>query len=304
MAAIWSDESKLRALAGRGARGARRLGRGGRGPAEAVREIRERAAPPSPARVAELEARLHHDTAAFVDAVSEQLGPEGRWFHYGLTSSDVVDTALALQIQEAGALILAGVERALAAVVARAEEHRLTLCIGRTHGVHAEPTTFGLKLAVLGVRARPRTARASRARSKACAWASSRAPSASTPRSTPRSSDSPASGSGSSRRRVDADPPARPARGAARRARGARVLARQVRARDPPPGAHGGARGRGAVRARAEGLVGDAAQAQPGRRRTHLRARTRRSRGAPSSGSRTSRSGTSGTSRTPRPSAS
>jgi adenylosuccinate lyase len=163
MAAIWSDESRLArwldvelaALDGWAEVGAV--------PPEAVREIRERATQPSPARVAELEARLHHDTAAFVDAVSEQLGPAGRWFHYGLTSSDVVDTALALQIQDAGALILAGVERAFAAVVARAEEHRLTLCIGRTHGVHAEPTTFGLKLAVWAFeldRARTRVVRA------------------------------------------------------------------------------------------------------------------------------------------------
>jgi adenylosuccinate lyase len=97
--------------------------------------------------VAEIEALTHHDVAAFVDAVSEELGAEGRWFHYGLTSSDVVDTALALQIRDAGALILAGLERAFAAVVARAEEHRETLQIGRTHGIHAEPTTFGLKLA-------------------------------------------------------------------------------------------------------------------------------------------------------------
>ena len=76
-----------------------------------------------------------------------ELGEQGRWFHYGLTSSDVVDTALALQIREAGGLVLAGIERALEAVAARAEEHRETLTIGRTHGVHAEPTTFGLKLA-------------------------------------------------------------------------------------------------------------------------------------------------------------
>src|SRR5439155_752343 len=69
------------------------------------------------------------------------------WFHYGLTSSDVVDTALALQVRDAGALILAGLEHAFAAVVTRAEEHRETLQIGRTHGIHAEPTTFGLKLA-------------------------------------------------------------------------------------------------------------------------------------------------------------
>src|SRR5207237_3165459 len=106
-------------------------------PAEAARAVRERARPPIPERVAELEAALQHDTAAFVDAVAEQLGEEGRWFHYGLTSSDVVDTALSLQIQSAGRLILDGIERALAAVLARADEQRATLCIGRTHGVHA-----------------------------------------------------------------------------------------------------------------------------------------------------------------------
>ena len=88
-----------------------------------------------------------HDVAAFVDAVSEQLGPEGRWVHYGLTSSDVVDTALSLQIQDAGKLLLAGLDRAVDAVVRRAEEHRHTICIGRSHGIHAEPTTFGWKLA-------------------------------------------------------------------------------------------------------------------------------------------------------------
>src|SRR5262249_37228486 len=79
--------------------------------------------------------------------VTEQLGPEGRWVHHGLTSSDVVDTALALQIQDAGRLILAGIDRAQDAVVRRAEEHRRTICIGRTHGIHAEPATFGWKLA-------------------------------------------------------------------------------------------------------------------------------------------------------------
>jgi adenylosuccinate lyase len=97
--------------------------------------------------VAEIERVTDHDTAAFVDAVAERLGPEGRWLHYGLTSSDVVDTALAVQIQAAGRLILDGIDRALAAVVARAEEHRHSVCIGRSHGVHAEPTTFGWKLA-------------------------------------------------------------------------------------------------------------------------------------------------------------
>jgi adenylosuccinate lyase len=163
MARIWSDEEKLArwlevelaALDGWAETGAV--------PQAAARDIRARATVPSPERVAELEAKLHHDMAAFVDAVSEALGEAGRWFHYGLTSSDVIDTALALQVQKAGALLHDGIERALEAVTARAEEHKLTLCIGRTHGVHAEPTTFGLKLAVWAFeldRARARIARA------------------------------------------------------------------------------------------------------------------------------------------------
>jgi adenylosuccinate lyase len=147
MSAIWSDEARLArwlevelaALDG--------WAETGIVPREAIDTIRERAVVPTPERVAEIEARTHHDVAAFVDAVAEGLGEEGRWFHYGLTSSDVLDTALSLQIRDAGALILAGIDRAFAAVVARAEEHRETLTIGRTHGVHAEPTTFGLKLA-------------------------------------------------------------------------------------------------------------------------------------------------------------
>src|SRR5205823_11098073 len=116
-------------------------------PAGDVAEIRARAVAPSSERVAEIERVTDHDTAAFVDAVAEQLGAEGRWFHYGLTSSDIVDTALSLQIQDAGRLLLEGVDQALDAVVARAQEHRNTICIGRSHGVHAEPITFGWKLA-------------------------------------------------------------------------------------------------------------------------------------------------------------
>jgi adenylosuccinate lyase len=147
MTGIWSEESKfarwleveLAALDGWAELGSI--------PATDVAAIRAHARPPSPQRVAEIEQVTDHDTAAFVDAVAEQLGPEGRWFHYGLTSSDVVDTALSLQIQDSGRLILEGIDRALTAVVSSADQHRHTICIGRSHGVHAEPTTFGWKLA-------------------------------------------------------------------------------------------------------------------------------------------------------------
>jgi adenylosuccinate lyase len=147
MARIWADEGKLRAWLDVELAATAAWAELGVVPADAARTLLERATAPTPERVAELEATLHHDTAAFVDAVAEGFGEEGRWLHYGLTSSDVVDTALALQIREAGVLVLDGVDRALATVVARAEQHRATLQIGRTHGVHAEPTTFGLKLA-------------------------------------------------------------------------------------------------------------------------------------------------------------
>ncbi len=132
-------------------------------PAVDVAAIRSGAVTPTAERVAEIEQTTDHDLAAFVDAVAEQVGPEGRWFHYGLTSSDVVDTALALQISDAGELILHGIEAALAVVVRLAEEHRGTICIGRSHGIHAEPTTFGWKLAGWAFeldRARERVARA------------------------------------------------------------------------------------------------------------------------------------------------
>lgn len=147
MARIWSEEAKferwltveLAALEGWDAVGAL--------PAGSLDRIREQAVAPTPARVAEIEVQTNHDVAAFVDAVAENLGEDGRWFHYGLTSSDVLDTALSVAVQEAGALLLEGLERAFDTVVKRAEEHRDTICAGRTHGIHAEPTTFGLKLA-------------------------------------------------------------------------------------------------------------------------------------------------------------
>jgi adenylosuccinate lyase len=146
MARIWSDEGRLEAWLAVELAATAAWAELGVVPAEAAGAIQENAKAPTQERVAEIEATLHHDTAAFVDAVAEKLGEEGRWFHYGLTSSDVVDTALALQIREAGALILDALDSALAVVTARAEQHRMTLQMGRTHGVHAEPTTFGVKL--------------------------------------------------------------------------------------------------------------------------------------------------------------
>ncbi|TML74056.1 MAG: adenylosuccinate lyase [Actinobacteria bacterium] len=147
MARIWSDESKLARWLDVELAALEAWSEVGAIPAEDVAAIRDHAHVPTPERVAEIERVTDHDTAAFVDAVTEQLGPEGRWVHFGLTSSDVVDTALSLQIRDAGRVVVAGIDRALALVAARAEEHRQTICIGRSHGIHAEPTTFGWKLA-------------------------------------------------------------------------------------------------------------------------------------------------------------
>jgi adenylosuccinate lyase len=147
MARIWSDESRLARWLEVELAALEGWSEVGVVPVEAVRAIRERAVAPSAERVAEIEQGTQHDVAAFVDAVAETLGEHGRWFHYGLTSSDVLDTALALQIQEAGNLLLQGVDRAFDVVRTRALQHKDDLCMGRTHGVHAEPTTFGLKLA-------------------------------------------------------------------------------------------------------------------------------------------------------------
>src|SRR5438067_12641109 len=97
--------------------------------------------------VNEREKVTDHDMAAFVDVLAESAGPPGRWIHFGLTSSDVLDTALALQLRSAGEIVMSGARELVAALVERAREHRETLCAGRTHGVHAEPTTFGVKLA-------------------------------------------------------------------------------------------------------------------------------------------------------------
>jgi adenylosuccinate lyase len=148
LAAIWSDEGRLSCwleveLAALGA-----WQQLGVVPESAVAAVRERAHADAALveRAKEIEKRTHHDVIAFTEAIAEQVGEESRWFHYGLTSSDVVDTGLALQLRAAGAELLTGLDRALAAVLERAVEHRGTPCMGRTHGVHAEPTTFGLKL--------------------------------------------------------------------------------------------------------------------------------------------------------------
>ncbi len=118
----------------------------GEGPSEAELEAIRRATFTVEA-VSERERVTEHDVAAFVDVLGASAGEAGRWIHYGLTSSDVLDTALALQLEAVAAVVVPGAHALAAALHARAREHVDTLCVGRTHGVHAEPTTFGIKLA-------------------------------------------------------------------------------------------------------------------------------------------------------------
>ncbi len=123
--------------------------------------------------VNEREQITNHDVAAFVDVLGESAGEAGRWIHYGLTSSDVLDSALALQLRAVADVILPGAYSLVAALHGRAHQHAATLCVGRTHGVHAEPTTFGVKLAGFAFEARRNAVRLERAFAQACVGAMS-----------------------------------------------------------------------------------------------------------------------------------
>jgi adenylosuccinate lyase len=147
MAAVWAEESKLRHWLRIEVLACEAWGQLGRIPSGDVERIRTTATV-TVERVREIESTTHHDVAAFVQAAAESAGPAGRWIHFGMTSSDLLDTGLALQLREAADLLLAKLQRLLTVVRDRALEHRDTVCVARTHGVHAEPTTFGHKLAV------------------------------------------------------------------------------------------------------------------------------------------------------------
>jgi adenylosuccinate lyase len=147
MGRLWSDQRKYETWLQVEAAAADAMARAGIVPAEAARDIRARGRF-GIARIEEIEQVTQHDVIAFTTAVAEHVGPSARWLHFGLTSSDVIDTAQALQMREGCDLILSGLDALQQAIRTRAEEHRLTPMIGRTHGVHAEPMTFGLKLAL------------------------------------------------------------------------------------------------------------------------------------------------------------
>jgi adenylosuccinate lyase len=146
MGAIWSDASRFEHMLRVELAVSRAQARRGRVPQDALAAIEARATV-NVARIEELERATDHDVIAFVSQVAESVGPEGRYLHLGLTSSDVVDTALALQLRAAGELLLRDADGLLEALVTRARAEADTVMMGRTHSVHAEPTTFGLKLA-------------------------------------------------------------------------------------------------------------------------------------------------------------
>jgi adenylosuccinate lyase len=146
MGRIWSEENRFRTWLAVEVAATETLAEAGMVPIEAARAIRERA-DFNLDRIAEIEAEVRHDVIAFTTAVAEIVGAHARWFHYGLTSNDVVDTAQALLIRQASSVIATDLEKLSAVLERRAWEFKDTPMIGRTHGIHAEPITFGLKLA-------------------------------------------------------------------------------------------------------------------------------------------------------------
>ena len=145
MAEIWTDETRYALWTRVEIAVCRAMAKRGQIPREAFETIEARARVDAQ-RVLEIEAVVQHDVNAYLDALAEEVGPASRYVHLGLTSSDVLDTALAMQLRDASELILAELDRVLEVLRRRALEHRDTVCVGRTHGIFAEPTTFGLKL--------------------------------------------------------------------------------------------------------------------------------------------------------------
>lgn len=163
MGRIWSDERRYQTWLQVEIAAAEAMAEAGIVPPDAARDIRERSGF-DVARIEDIERVTQHDVIAFTTAVAERVGPSARWLHFGLTSSDVLDTAQALQMREACDVILQDLARLMEAVQRRADEHRRTPMIGRTHGVHAEPMTFGLKLALWYAELQRDVARVARAR--------------------------------------------------------------------------------------------------------------------------------------------
>ena len=145
MTSIWSEESKLKIWLEVEILALEAMAKEGLAPLEAAQIVRKKGAI-NASRAQEIEDEVKHDVIAFLTSVSEIVGPEARFMHRGMTSNDLLDTALGVQFKRAGEILLRGLARVRTVVLARAEEHRHTPCVGRSHGIHGEPTTFGLKL--------------------------------------------------------------------------------------------------------------------------------------------------------------
>ena len=274
MSAIWAEQRRFETWLAVELAATDTMAEAGIVPADAARELREKASFDI-ARIDEIEQTTQHDVIAFTTAVAERVGPAARWLHFGLTSSDVVDTALALQMREACDLILEDLDALAAAIKVRAFEHKRTPMMGRTHGVHAEPMTLGLKLALWFAEVQRDIVRVRRAREAVSVGKISGA--VGTFAHLP-----PEIEAGVCQRlglvaRADchAGDPAGSPRRVDDHARDHGGLAGEVRARDSRAPEDGTRRSGGAVRQGPEGLLGDAAQAQPGRLRAGVRSRAR-----------------------------
>ncbi len=266
MVAIWSPQTRFRIwfeIEAHAADAMAELGVIPKAAAEAVWKAKD--VEFDVARIDAIEAVTKHDVIAFLTHLGEIVGPEARFVHQGMTSSDVLDTCLNVQLTRAADILIADMDALLAALKRRAYEHKDTVTIGRSHGIHAEPTTFGLKLAQAYAemdRGRARLV-AARAEVATCAISGAVGTFANID---PRVEAHVAAklgltvGAG-----LDAGDPARPARDVLRHAGGDRRVHRADRHRDPAPAAHRGAGGGGVFRAGPEGLERHAAQAQPGR---------------------------------------
>src|SRR5499433_2624198 len=151
MVAIWTAPARLRRWRDVELAALEGMVAAGIAPAEALKQCRARAGDfdaGDVSRIEDIERTTKHDVIAFLTFMGERIGPAARWLHFGMTSSDVLDTSLGMVLRDAADLLLAGVDRAMAAVKARAFEHRRTVMIGRSHGIHAEPMSFGHKLAI------------------------------------------------------------------------------------------------------------------------------------------------------------
>jgi len=145
MTALWSEETKFRLWQEIEVLACEGMAQLGVIPKDVAERIRKNANH-DPERIAVLEAELHHDVLAFLTSMAEYVGEDSRFVHQGMTSSDVLDTAFSVQLKRAGLILIRGLDELVKAIAERAIEHKMTICIGRSHGIHAEPTTFGLKL--------------------------------------------------------------------------------------------------------------------------------------------------------------